>query len=63
MQLLDVLAGEEPRPTIALCYLRRASSGDRRDAFHAGYTPAAILKSNERSHTLRRSPGTKMGAK
>ena len=36
-------------------YPRRASSGDKRDAFQAGYAPAPMLNSTERIQTLRRS--------
>jgi hypothetical protein len=44
-------------------YLRNASSGDKRAAFQAGYTPAARLKNRESSQTVKRSFGRKIGAK
>jgi hypothetical protein len=42
-------------------YLRRASSGDRRDAFQAGNIPDAMAIVNERIQTRRRSFGRKIG--
>lgn len=42
-------------------YLLKASIGDRRDAFQAGYTPADRLKSIERLQTDKRSFGTNTG--
>ncbi len=47
----------------AVIYLLRASSGDRRDAFQAGYTPAIMLNESESNQTFTRSFGTKIGAK
>jgi len=41
-------------------YLLSASSGDRRDAFQAGYTPAAKLNERESNHTFKRSFGRKI---
>jgi hypothetical protein len=41
-----------PTPaSILSCYLLRASSGERRDAFQAGYTPATMLMDSERNQT------------
>jgi hypothetical protein len=40
---------------------RIATSGDRRDAFHAGNIPAARVMLTDRSHTRTRSFGRKMG--
>lgn len=44
-------------------YLLNASNGDRRDAFQAGYTPAAKLRNRESNQTLSRSFARKIGAK
>jgi hypothetical protein len=41
-------------------YLLNASNGDRRDAFQAGYTPAAKLKKGAATRP-KRSFGSKMG--
>ena len=43
-------------------YVRIATSGDRRDPFQAGKTPAARLMVSERSQTRTRSFGRKIGA-